>query len=351
MFKKYIILAGTVIVLLTICGCESARYYGQAIRGQYSILDKRQPISEIIEDPDSPKFLRLRLTHILKVRQFAETELRLPVKNNYLTYVELDQPYVVWNVFAAPEFSMTPKTWCYPIVGCAAYRGYFGEDDAEKYAQGLNQEGYDVYVAGVTAYSTLGWFDDPVLSTFLQYSEVRSAALIFHELAHRVLYVKDDTVFNESFATAVEQEGIQRWLAVSPTPSVYRDYLKHYDRHQAFVHLVLRYRRMLESAYRSDASDRQKREKKAALISNLRHEFHRLKSADNGLSAYEDWMTNSLNNAKIASVSAYHDFVPAFHGLLAQHQGDLTQFYDACRELANAPKAERQRALNRYLEN
>ncbi len=351
MFMKYTISVGTILFLLTFCGCESARYYGQAIRGQHSILEKRQPISEIMENPDSPEFLRKRLAHILKVRKFAESELRLPVEKNYLTYVELDRPYVVWNVFAAPEFSMTPKTWCYPVVGCAAYRGYFAEKDAEQYANSLNERGYDVYVTGVTAYSTLGWFDDPVLSTFLQYSEIRSAGLIFHELAHRLLYVKGDTVFNESFATAVEQEGIQRWLAVSQAPSGYHDYLKQYDRQQAFVHLVLRYRRMLESAYRSNASDQQKREKKAALISNLRYEFDRLKSADNGLSAYEDWINNSLNNAKISSVSAYHNFVPAFRKLLAQHRGDLTQFYNACRELAGTPKDERHRTMNRYLEN
>jgi predicted aminopeptidase len=351
MINKYIVLLGATLILLLCCGCETARYYRQAIRGQYDILDKRQPISEIIEDPDSPEFIRKRLTHIIKVRQFAETELKLPVKNNYRTYVELDRPYVVWNVFAAPEFSMAPKTWCYPIVGCAAYRGYFAEKDAEQYARRLNDAGYDVYVAGVTAYSTLGWFDDPVLSTFLGYSEVRSAALIFHELAHRVLYVKGDTVFNESFATAVEQEGIQKWLAATQVPSGYRDYLKHYERHQAFVHLVLQYRGMLESTYRSDVSDQEKRNQKVALISNLRQDFDRLRSADNGLSAYADWMQNSLNNAKIASVSAYHELVPAFRELLAENRGDLTQFYHACRELAQKPKDERHRILSRYLEN
>jgi predicted aminopeptidase len=350
MFKKYIILAGTVIVLLTICSCETARYYGQAIRGQYGILEKRRPISEIIADPNSPKSLRQKLAFILTVREFAETELQLPVENNYLTYVELNQPYVVWNVFAAPEFSIRPKTWCYPIVGCAAYRGYFLEEDAQKYASGLNDEGYDVYVAGVTAYSTLGWFDDPVLSTFLNYSRLRSAGLIFHELAHRILYIKGDTVFNESFATAVEQEGIQRWLAESQTSSDFSDYLRSFDRHQEFIDLVLQYRRRLDTLYLSDASDAQKRQEKADLMMKLRHDFDQLKSADNGLSAYENWMKYSLNNAKIASVSAYHDYVPAFRKLLARNGGNLNQFYDACRQLGRTAKDERDRILSRYME-
>ena len=341
----------SICTILMICGCETARYYGQAIRGQYSILEKRQPISEIIADPNSPESLRQRLAYILTVRQFAESDLRLPVKNNYLTYVELEQPYVVWNVFAAPEFSLTPKTWCYPIVGCAAYRGYFAETDAQKYAGGLNAKGFDVYVAGVTAYSTLGWFDDPVLSTFIQNSKVRSAALIFHELAHRVLYIKGDTDFNESFATAVEQEGVQRWLAASQTPLVFRDYLKRYNRHQDFIRLVLQYRRMLDSVYQSDSSDVAKREKKAALIKDLQYKFDLLKSGDSDLSAYDDWMKYSLNNAKIASVSAYHDYVPAFHKMLAQNRGDLEQFYRACRKLAQTSQDERHQILRGYMEN
>lgn len=351
MHKKYVILAVTVFICLSVYGCESTRYYGQAIRGQYSLLEKRRPISEIMVDAESPEFLRHKLAFILTVRQFAENELKLPVKNNYLTYVDLEEPYVVWNVFAAPEFSMTPKTWCYPIVGCAAYRGYFAQGDASEYANRLDDDGYDVYVAGVTAYSTLGWFDDPVLSTFLQYSRLRSAALIFHELAHRILYVKGDTAFNESFATAVEQEGIQRWMNVSRRSADYRNYLKRYDRHQRFVQLVLRYRRKLDALYESDASELEKREKKATVIKALRHEFDRLKSDENGMSAYEDWMKNSLNNAKIASVSAYHDFVPAFHKMLAQSQGDLNRFYSACRKLARTPKDQRHQILDRYMEN
>jgi len=349
--KRYLVLTGLVLLSIAVCGCESVHYYSQAIQGQYNILEGRQPISEILADSETPKFLRERLGHILTVRQFAENQLQLPAKKHYLTYVDLKQPYVVWNVFAAPEFSLTPKTWCYPVVGCAAYRGYFTEKNARQYADGLSRQGYEVYVAGVTAYSTLGWFDDPVLSTFMQYSEEQSAALIFHELAHQVLYAKGDTAFNESFATAVEQEGLKRWQKETQVSHLYRDYLSNYHRQQQFIRLIMHYRRLLDTLYQSDASTLDKREQKSSIFSELHAEFDRLKTNKNGLSTYDNWMNNSLNNAKIASVAAYHDFVPAFQKMLVYHDGNLIQFYTACRKLARVTKDERHRILNSYLKN
>jgi len=349
--RKYLVITGFALLSVALCGCESVHYYNQAIQGQYGILKKRQPISEIMEDPETPESLRERLAHILAVRQFAETELQLPVKNHYLTYVDLKQPYVVWNVFAAPELSLTPKTWCYPVVGCAAYRGYFSEKAARQYAAGLSDQGYEVYVAGVTAYSTLGWFEDPVLNTFIQYSAGQSAALIFHELAHQVLYSKGDTAFNESFATAVEQEGLKRWQVKTQTSHLYQDYLRNYRRQQQFIGFIMHYRRKLDTLYQSDKSTMNKREQKESIYSELRDEFDRLKTNKNGLSAYDNWMNYSLNNAKISSVAAYHDFVPAFQKMLAENEGDLDQFYKACRKLAQGAKEERHRILNTYLEN
>jgi len=349
--KKYWVWTGCMLFAIAVCGCESVHYYSQAIQGQYRILEKRQPISEVVADPASPESLRERLEFILAVRQFAENELQLPVKNHYLTYVDLQRPYAVWNVFAAPEFSLEPKTWCYPVVGCAAYRGYFSQEDAQQYAAGLIDQGYDVYVAGVKAYSTLGWFDDPVFSTFVQYSEAHSAALVFHELAHQVLYVKDDTAFNESFATAVEQEGLQRWQAESRASHLYRDYIRGYRLQQQFVRLITQYRRALEALYQSDASNTDKRGEKAAIFNALQAEFERLKTTENGFSAYDNWMGYALNNAKIGSMLAYHDFVPSFKKMLANNEGDLSRFYRACLELAQKKKAERHRILNTYLEN
>ncbi len=349
--KRNLVFAACMLLSLALCGCETVHYYGQAICGQCNILSERKPISEIIADPEAPEILRERLSFILAVRQFAASELHLPVNDNYLTYVDLKRPYVVWNVFAAPEFSLTPKTWCYPVVGCATYRGYFSEKNAQQYAAALNGKRYDVYVAGVTAYSTLGWFDDPVLSTFIQYSKAQSAGLIFHELAHQVLYVKNDTGFNESFATAVEQEGLRRWQQATESSQIYREYLTGYRREEQFVRLIMHYRQLLEILYRTDASPSVKRDKKALIFSELRNEFERMNTNEMDLSVYANWIYQDLNNAKIGSVAAYHDFVPAFQKMLAQSDGDLNQFYQACRQLGQKKKDERHRILNAYLDD
>jgi len=347
--KRNLVFAACGLLAPLLCSCETLHYYGQAIYGQCSILSNRKPISEIIADPAAPTILKERLRFILSVRQFAGSELHLPVKDNYLTYVELERPYVVWNVFAAPEFSLTPITWCYPVVGCASYRGYFSERDAHQFAAILNDRGDDVYVAGVTAYSTLGWFDDPVLSTFIQYSKAQSAGLIFHELAHQLLYVKDDTVFNESFATAVEQEGLRRWQQATQDPQIYNDYLTGYQLQEKFVRLILHYRRLLETLYRTDASSSVKRDRKASIFADLRGEFQQISTKEKDLSVYADWIDHDLNNAKIGSVAAYHEFVPAFQKMLAQSNGDLDRFYQACRRLGEKKEADRHRILSACL--
>jgi predicted aminopeptidase len=337
------------ICLAGIWGCQTVHYYSQAVDGQCRILFKRQPISDIIADSESPQSLRNRLIFILKVREFAENELQLPVHNHYLTYVDLQRPFVLWNVFAAPEFSLTPKTWCYPIAGCAAYRGYFTEKNARQYADRLAKQGYEVYVGGVTAYSTLGWFDDPVLSTFIRFSEARTAALIFHELAHQTLYVKDDTAFNESFATLVEQEGLRRWQHASGSERIYSEYLHQHHRQEQFVRLIMDYRKRLERLYRTELSPIEKRAQKTTIFSQLRSEFNHLKKNQIELAAYDDWMNHSLNNAKISSVVAYHDFLPAFQEMLKQNMGKMNQFFEACRQLALKSKPERHQILESYL--
>lgn len=343
--KKILVVFWGLFLSVALTGCQTIQYYNQAISGQQRILQSRQPISKITADPNSSEILRQRLTFIMDVRAFAEDDLQLPVGNNYLTYVDLKRPYVAWNVVATPEFSMVPRTWCYPFVGCAAYRGYFAETDAYKYSESLKNDGYDVHVGGVTAYSTLGWFDDPVLSTFIRRPKASSAALLFHELAHQVLYVPDDTTFNESFATFVEQEGLRRWQKASDNSVIYREYLNNYRRQQQFVRLVLEYRQKLELLYQTDLAPDRKRIEKASILADLRNEFNDLKTKQNGLAAYDDWINRPLNNAKISGVVAYHDFVPAFSKILAEKNGDLAQFYEACRQLAQKKKDERHRIL------
>ena len=347
--RKVIVVLCVLISSATLWGCQAVHYYSQAIDGQCRILLKRQPISEIMADSESPQSLRERLMFILKVREFAENELQLPVNNHYLTYVDLKRPFVLWNVFAAPEFSLTPKTWCYPVAGCAAYRGYFAETNARHYADRLSKQGYEVYVGGVTAYSTLGWFDDSVLSTFIRFSEAQTAALIFHELAHQILYVKDDTAFNESFATLVEQEGLRRWQHASGSERIYTEYLHQHRRQEQFVRLIMDYRKRLERLYRTELPPIEKRAQKTTIFSQLRNEFNHLKKNQIEFAAYDDWMNHSLNNAKISSVAAYHDFLPAFQKMLKQNMGQMNQFFEACRQLALKSKPERHQILESYV--
>ena len=329
--------------------CRSLPYYDQAINGQMEILRKREPISDLVDNSETPAPLRKKFEFIQNVRDFAAKELHLPVNDNYLSYVALDRPYVVWNVFAAPEFSLTPKTWCFPIVGCVSYRGYFAEDDARRFGDSLKQEGYDVFIGGAIAYSTLGWFDDPVLSTFISLSEPDTAALIFHELAHGLLYIKDDTAFNESFATAVEQEGLRRWQASATDPKGYEKWLRKHQWRQKFTTLVSKYRSRLEALYEGDLPLTAKQKQKAAVFTQMKTEFRDLRSKYGGMAAYDAWFRYPLNNAQLISVSTYHNWVPAFNGMLAESGGNLEKFFQRCRQLAKKKPVERNRILNMIL--
>ena len=338
-----------VFVFMAACyQCRSIPYYEQAINGQMEILRNREPISDLVDNPQTPAPLRKKLIFIQSVRDFAAKELHLPLNDNYLSYVALDRPYVVWNVIAAPQFSMTPKTWCFPIVGCVSYRGYFAEEDARRFGDSLKQEGYDVYIGGAIAFSTLGWFDDPVLSTFISLSEPDTAALIFHELAHGILYVKDDTAFNESFATAVEQEGVMRWQASVNDPKGYEKWLRKHRQRRMFTDLISKYRTRLEALYARDMPLTAKRNQKAAVFTQMRTEFRDLKSDHGGMAAYDAWFNYPLNNAQLISVSTYHNWVPAFGRMLSDSGGDLEKFYQRCERLAKKEPAERHRILEQY---
>jgi predicted aminopeptidase len=339
-----------ILLFATAClQCQSLPYYDQAINGHTEILRSREPISDLIEDADTPAGLRKKLIFIQTVRDFAEKQLHLPVNDHYLSYVELNRPYVVWNVFAAPEFSLEPKTWCFPIVGCVAYRGYFSEQDARRFGDSLKQESYDVFIGGAIAYSTLGWFDDPVLSTFLYLNAPETAALIFHELAHAILYIQDDTAFNEGFATAVEQEGLRRWQSSASDLKGYENWLLKGQRRQRFISLVSKYRAKLEDLYQGNLPLTEKRNQKAAVFNQMRSEFLDLKSDHNALAAYDAWFSHPLNNAQLISVSTYHDWVPAFRKILSESGGDLEEFYQRCRQLAKKDAAERHRILENYI--
>jgi predicted aminopeptidase len=331
--------------LLAACAV-SPSYYWQAAGGQYEIWHRARPISDVISDPATEPALRQKLELATEIRHFASSELGLPDNASFRSYADLARSNVVWNVFAAPPLSMKPKEWCVPVAGCIAYLGFFAEADARAYADALRAQGLDVHIGGVPAYSTLGWFADPMLSTFIQWPETELARLIFHELAHQIVYVKDDSEFNESFATAVEEAGIRRWLE-QPGKGALTPRFEQAQRMRAdFADLVLRYRGELEQLYASDRSDADKLAAKRDLIDRLHKEYALIKTERwNGFGGYDRWFGQDINNATLASVGLYKRWVPAFTAMLARDDGNLTRFFADVRKLAGQAPDERRRFL------
>ena len=332
--------------------CSSIGYYSQSIEGHLDILHAARPIDDWLDDPATSEVLRQRLERVRTIRRFAAHDLGLPDNRSYTTYADLKRPFAVWSVFATPELSLRLKQWCFPVVGCVAYRGYYSKDDADLYASALREGGDDVYVGGVPAYSTLGYTTDPVLSTFIGFPEGEVARLIFHELAHQVLYVQGDTAFNESFAVAVEQEGVRRWFARqggdnAASADAYRQLIA---RKRAFVELLARHRKALEAVYASVVSADAKRAAKQGGFVSLHADYDAMKrdpaSPLYGFAGYDRYFAQALNNANLAAVATYTQRVPAFAKLLAEANGDLPLFYRDVRELAHLPVAERNARLD-----
>lgn len=341
----------TVLRLLLLCvlamfvaSCASLGYYAQAAHGQISLLAEARPIDDWLADPVVNVKLKIKLAKAQEMRRFAARELGLPDNGSYKTYADLKRRYVLWNVVATPELSLKPLQWCFPIAGCVNYRGYYDREAAQEYGAELRHEGYDVQVAGVAAYSTLGWFNDPFLSTFMHYPDGELARLVFHELAHQVLYVQDDSQFNESFATAVEEAGVERWMLLQADPKMRVAYAVYEGRKHDFLALLLKYRKRLEANYARDASDAEKRQQKAVIFQALKDEYQTLKVSWGGYRGYDRWFAAPLSNAHLASIATYHDLVPGFRALLAREK-TFPAFYAAVKKLAQLDKAERHRRL------
>lgn len=318
---------------LSLAGC-GVGYYGHTLWGGARILLERRPIPRVVADPETPPELRERLALVERLIAFAGEELELDGGKSYRTYVALDRPYAVWNVVAAPQLSIEPLTWCFPIAGCVAYRGYFSERRAAAFAERLRARGYEVDWGGVAAYSTLGHFADPVLSSFVFWPESDLAGLLFHELAHRRVYVADSTAFNESFATAVELEGVKRWLARQGDSRQAAAVREHYRREEAVVALLLDYRGRLAEAYAAERPEEWKRRRKAELLAELTAAYGELRAAGGGTRGWDAWFAEPPNNARLAAIGAYHRWVPAFEALLATTGGELGEFYAAAKRLA-----------------
>lgn len=347
------------IALLTALtsGCKTAGYYRQAARGHFQILADRRSIDETIQSSDVKPDVSRKLSLILELREFAEKELRLNPGKHYLDYVELDRRFVVWNVSATPEFSMNSIGWWYPFLGTLTYRGYFDESQARAYGARQRQEGNDVFVGGVEAYSTLGWFTDPALSSFIGRRDDSLAELIFHELAHQKIFVRGDTDFNEAYATAVAQEGLRRWLVARGDPEAIERRRIAFERETQFVSLVTAARDRLEALYDSideeeldEAAKERARARKRGMLEQLRADYRMLRDGGwGGYDGYDRWMALPINNAQLNTIDTYYRLVPAFRELIRRNAGDLDAFYREVKRLKRMKKKERTAELEKLL--
>ncbi len=344
-FIKLFFATTLVAAILFSVGCSQLRYYTQSASGQMEIINKRRPITAVLADPATSPELKQKLEAVMRIRDFASRELGLPDNQSYRGYADLQRPFVVWNVFATDELSLKPREWCFPVAGCVNYKGYFAEADAEAFATMQRENGFDVFVGSVPAYSTLGYFDDPVLNTFIHYPEPELARLIFHELAHQVVYVKDDSVFNESFATTVEREGVLRWLVQQGDGAKQSSLVIAQTRKTVYNQLVIETRVKLENLYASAMDAQKKRERKREIFNELLENYARKKIEWGGYTGYDRWMNASTNNAVIAAFGIYNQQEPAFSALLASQSNDLPKFYAAVKALAKQGKAERNASL------
>ena len=340
-----------VISVMLLSACADIGYYWHSTKGHLSIMDKRVDIATLLEDPDLDTQLRSRLLLVQKIRTFSIETLALPDNGSYTNYARLDRPYVLKNLFAAPEFSTRLLSWCYPIAGCASYRGYYDEDLLAEFVATLKKDNSDIHIGKVPAYSTLGWFDDPVLSSFIHWPETRLAGLIFHELTHQRLYVDNDTLFNESLASAVQRAGTERWLksrhkfdeiAQVRDSNLYR---------QAVVELIETTRTELRGLYETEISLEAKRKQKQRILDTAIKRHASLALSFNKKGGYTDWFSSGLNNAKLASVSAYTVHVLAFMNMMDAREGDFEKFFVYVETISALPKSKRDLCLDAWRKN
>ncbi len=336
----------TILVFCIICllsACGQLTYYAQAAKGQWQIVSRRQNISELLQDPELSTELKRKLQFAQEIRDFAVDNLDLPDNNTFRTYSNLDRRYVVWNVIATPAYDITPKTWCFPVAGCVNYKGFFSEESANLLNGELGEQDYDTYLYGVTAYSTLGWFSDPILNTFININEIALASLIFHELAHQVIYVKDDSEFNEAFATAVEYAGVERWINLKYADETLAKYQQQRKYNNAITEMVLIHRAKLAGLYvNSSASELPVLKSKT--FADMKQSYANFRQQGKGTPFYDWWFSLDLNNAHLSAIATYHRLVPAFLTIFDQSE-TFSTFYNAVQDQARLPKTDRDKWL------
>ncbi len=343
-FGRYRLLAA-VFLLFLLSGCDTLVYYTQAINGHAQLLHRTRSIEGLLANRQTAAELRQKLQWVLDVRTFASRELALPDNDSYRSYAALEGEAVAWTLVATPEFSVEPLQWCYPVIGCADYRGYFDRNDARRQGRRLARDGRDVAVEPVAAYSTLGWFDDPLPSTVIEWPESELAGLIIHELAHQLLYLADDSAFNESFATAVERAGVRRWLERRGDVPARQAWERRLHWEQAFVGQLLQSRERLEGLYAQPLPVAELRRLKQVELARLRRDYAALAVSWGDVSGLSQWFERPLNNARLALVGTYEQWVPAFSELLCRHGGDFAAFYRGAAELGALPREVRRQRL------
>lgn len=344
--KRVFRLLAAAVLVSGVAGCTSISYYAQSLEGHVEIMAARKNVGKLIRDPSTPEPLRAKLTSASAIRRFATEELALPDNSSYRSYVDVGRNDVTLAVFAAPQFSLAPVTWCFPVFGCVPYKGYFSRKDALENAAQLQRQGLDVYVTGITAYSTLGWFSDPLLSTMLRQNDTYLASLIFHELAHQKIYVNGDSGFNEAFAVTVETTGTKKWLRATGNRAGLRNYEIDRKRKADFLGLIAKTRDELRQVYGSPRGPEQMAAAKAATIDRLRARYRQMRDKRwAGYRGYDAWFDSPINNAKLAATAVYGEEVPAFLRLFDLCARDYPRFYASVRRIGNLPATSRAEAL------
>lgn len=344
--KRVFRLLAAAVLVSGVAGCTSISYYAQSLEGHVEIMAARKNVGKLIRDPSTPEPLRAKLTSASAIRRFATEELALPDNSSYRSYVDVGRNDVTLAVFAAPQFSLAPVTWCFPVFGCVPYKGYFSRKDALENAAQLQRQGLDVYVTGITAYSTLGWFSDPLLSTMLRQNDTYLASLIFHELAHQKIYVNGDSGFNEAFAVTVETTGTRKWLRATGNRAGLRSYEADRKRKADFLGLIAKTRDELRQVYGSPRGPEQMAAAKAATIDRLRARYRQMRDKRwGGYRGYDAWFDSPINNAKLAATAVYGEEVPAFLRLFDLCARDYPRFYASVRRIGNLPATSRAEAL------
>ncbi len=330
-------MAAVSLLCLVLGSCGSLGYYTQSVVGHSKMMLARKPITDVLKTATGDQQRRLQMT--LDIRRFAVEKLSLPDNASYSQYVELDREYPVWSVVAADEFSLRARQWCYPVIGCASYRGYFSQKAAQKYEQGLLEKGLETTLGGVSAYSTLGWFDDPLTSAMLRYDDAFLVEILFHELAHQQLYVNGNSKFNEAFATVVGEQGAVLWLQ-HQQPDLLKKYQQRLQVRYDFFLLIQDVKEKLKPIYSSSLSASTKRQQKAQALLLLEQDYVALKQEQwQGIGWYDGWFKEPVNNARLASIATYRELVPAFERLFELCSRDYERFYAAVATQKNKGKA------------